>query len=115
MNTQGGTLGIGISDDGDILGIEPDLEYKKQDLDSYQNWLTTLLINTIGSASTSRNVNVRFETIEGKVVCLLDVTRASSAVYAETTKGKEVFYIRTGNTTRILTGSEMVKYIGENF
>jgi len=115
MNTQGGTLGIGISDDGDILGIEPDLDYKKQDLDSYQNWLTTLLINTIGSASTSRNVNVRFETIEGKVVCLLDVTRASSAVYAETTKGKEVFYIRTGNTTRILTGSEMVKYIGENF
>lgn len=115
MNTQGGTLGVGISDDGDVLGIQPDLDYKNQDLDSYQNWISTLLINTIGSASTSRNVNIRFETVEGKVVCLLDVARSTSPAYADTTKGKEVFYTRIGNTTRILTGSEMVKYIEDHF
>lgn len=46
MNSKGGTLGIGISDDGDILGIQTDLDYKKQDLDGYQNWLSTLLMTS---------------------------------------------------------------------
>ena len=35
LNTEGGTLGIGISDDGDITGLQPDLEYKNQDLDAF--------------------------------------------------------------------------------
>ena len=115
MNTEGGTLGIGISDDGDVMGIQSDLDYKKQDLDSYQNWLMTLLLNAIGSASISRNVNIRFATVDGKVVCLLDIARSTTPAYANTVKGKEVFYVRVGNTTRIFTGSEMVKYITDNF
>ena len=27
INSKGGTMGIGISDDGDVLGIQPDLDY----------------------------------------------------------------------------------------
>jgi hypothetical protein len=115
MNTKGGTLGIGISDDGDILGIQPDLDFKHQDLDGYQNWVSTLLINSISSASVSKNVGIRFETVEGEVVCLVDVAASKTPVFADTIKGKEVFYVRTGNTTRVLSGPEMVKYIEEHF
>jgi predicted HTH transcriptional regulator len=49
------------------------------------------------------------------VVCLIDVKKSSSPVYADTIKGKETFYIRVGNTTRILTGAEMVKYAKDHF
>lgn len=111
MNTEGGTLGIGISDDGDILGIQPDLDFKKQDLDGYQNWLSTLFINAMGEANVAKHVNIRFETVGDNVVCLVDVTKAGSPVYANTVKGKEVFYVRVSNTTRVLSGSEMVKFI----
>ncbi len=110
MNSEGGTLGIGISDDGDILGIQPDLDFKQQDLDGYQNWLSTLFMNAMGQAVVAKGVNIRFETVEDRVVCLVDVSKSSSPVYADTIKGKETFYIRVGNTTRILTGAEMVKY-----
>lgn len=115
MNSEGGTLGIGISDDGDILGIQKDLDYKRQDLDGYQNWLSTLLMNAIGQAVVARNTSIRFELAEDRVVCLIDVSPSSSPVYADTVKGKELFYVRVGNTTRILSGSEMVEYISSHF
>ena len=115
MNTEGGTLGIGISDDGDILGLQPDLEFKNQDLDSYHNWLSTMFMNTVGEANVAQFVKIRFETADDKVVCLVDVEKANKAVFADTIKGKEVFYIRVGNTTRILSGSEMINYIEGHF
>lgn len=115
MNSSGGTLGIGISDDGDILGIQPDLDFKKQDLDGYQNWLSTLLMNAIGQAVVAKSVSIRFEPIEDNVVCLIDVKPASSPVYADSLKGKGIFYVRIGNTTRALSGAEMVQYIKDHF
>ena len=115
MNTEGGTLGIGISDDGDILGLQADLEFKNQDLDGYHNWLSTLLMNTIGEANVAKFVKIRFETADDKVVCLVDVEKANKAVFADTVKGKEIFFVRVGNTTRILTGSEMLNYIESHF
>ena len=115
MNTDGGTLGIGVSDDGDILGIQTDLDYKRQDLDGYQNWLSTLLITAMGQAPVAKHVSIRFETVEDHVVCLVDVEPSSVPVYATTVKGKELFYVWVGNTTRIFTGPEMVDFIKHRF
>ena len=111
MNSKGGTLGVGISDDLDVIGIQPDLEFKKQDIDGYQNWLSTLLMNSIGHASVANHVSIRFETVEGAVACLIDVKPDPGFVYADTIKGKDVFYVRVNNTTRILTGVEIVNYM----
>lgn len=115
MNTQGGTLGIGISDDGDILGIQADLDHKRQDLDGYQNWLSTLLMTSLGQAPVAKHVGIRFETVEDHVVCLVDVLPSTTPVFADTVKGNEVFYVRVGNTTRILTGPDMVDYSKHRF
>lgn len=101
--------------DGDILGIQPDLDYKKQDIDGYQNWLSTLFMNALGHAAVAKLVTIRFEPVEEQVVCLVDVSPASRPIYANTVKGDDVFYVRVNNTTRILTGAEMVDYIKEHF
>lgn len=104
MNTAGGTLGIGISDEGDILGIQPDLDFKKQDLDGYINWLSTLLINALGSAFVAKLVSIRPELVEDQVVCLVDVLPAARPVYADTVKG-----ITTSPATRATTMPVMQK------
>lgn len=111
MNSGGGTLGIGITDDGDVTGVQPDLDVKNHDLDGYQNWLTTLFMHSVGEASTATLTGIRFETVGGEVACLVDVKPSGSPVYTKTTKGDEVFYVRVGNTTRQLQGSEMVDYV----
>jgi len=115
MNADGGTLGIGISDDGDILGIQPDLELKGHDLDQYQNWLSSLLMHTIGEAATASLVSIRFETVGSEATCLIDVRASPSEVFAKTTKGPQVFYARVGNTTRIFEGPELVRYIKQHW
>lgn len=111
LNSHGGTLGIGISDDGDIVGIQHDLDLKRQDLDAYQNWLTSLLISSIGAGAVGAHVGIRMEAIQGQVVCLVDVRPSPSPVYASTIKGDSCFYVRVANTTRQLTGPDLVNYI----
>jgi hypothetical protein len=115
LNSQGGTLGIGISDDGDVLGIQADLDVKHQDLDKYQNWLTTVLIHAIGSHQVAAYVDVRFESFGGVVVCLVDVKPSREPAYASSAKGENVFFVRAGNSSRVLAGSEMYSYIKQRF
>jgi len=53
-NAKGGTLLIGVNDQGEIVGLENDLALVKQgDLDRYQLWLTDLLEKTIGKPATT--------------------------------------------------------------
>lgn len=111
LNSAGGTLGIGITDDGDILGLQPDLDFKHQDLDGYQNWLTTLLMTNIGAGVVGAHVSLRIESVESELVCLVDVTPSTSPVYAKTTKGDACFYVRINNTTRLLEGPHIAAYI----
>ena len=111
MNSIGGTLAIGISDSGDILGIQPDLDFKHQDIDAFQNWLTTLLMNSIGSGAVGAHVAIRLEGVGSEIVCLVDVEPSASPVYAKTTKGDACFYVRANNTTRMFEGPEIQNYI----
>ncbi|MCY3669009.1 MAG: ATP-binding protein [Gemmatimonadetes bacterium] len=111
LNTNGGTLGIGITDEGEVFGLQPDLDHKKQDLDSYQNWLTTLLMNNIGAGVVGAYVGLRTERVGSEMVCLVDVAPSPSPVYAKTTKGANCFYVRVNNTTRMLEGPHIVTYV----
>lgn len=111
LNGAGGTLGIGITDDGDISGLQPDLDFKHQDLDGYQNWLTTLLVKNIGGGVVGAHVILRIESVGPEVVCLVDVNPSPSPVFAKTTKGEACFYVRINNTTRLLEGPDVPNYI----
>lgn len=111
LNSSGGTLAIGITDDGDIAGIQPDLDYKHQDLDGYQNWLTGLLVTNIGGGAVGAHTGIRLEAVGSEVVCLIDVSPSPVPVYAKTTKGDACFYVRMNNTTRMLEGPDLPAYI----
>lgn len=49
------------------------------------------------------------------LVALVDVTKSPKPIYANTNKGKEIFYVRAGNTTRILTGGDILAYVSETW
>ena len=115
LNTKGGTLGIGISDDGDITGLQSDLDFKRQDLDGYQNWLTTLLVNSIGAGTVAAHVNFRIESVGSELVCLVDVTPSGSPVYVKTNKSNHCFFVRINNTTRMLEGPNIMTYTDEHW
>lgn len=111
LNTDGGILVIGVTDEGGIVGIEPDLQSKKFDLDRFENALMTIIVNAVGPVAAHR-CKARFESVDGKTICLVDVEPSPAPVYATTDKGTNIFYTRLGNTTRILETPDAVEYIG---
>ncbi len=116
MNSDGGTLLIGVADNGEILGLAPDFKThgKRPNADGFENWLTGLLLEAIGR-DRIRLLRVSFQTIEGKTVCRVDVDRSPRPVYAAGEKGAEAFYVRAGNSTRELSISEVHAYVDEHF
>ncbi|MEI2691691.1 MAG: RNA-binding domain-containing protein [Anaerolineae bacterium] len=114
MNTAGGALLIGVSDEGEVLGLERDFSgLPKKNVDGFENTFNQAFNSMIG-AEWRQYVTVSFEEIDGKTVCLLTVVPASAPVYL-TFKGKEDFYIRTGNSSQPLSVSQATRYIGLNF
>jgi predicted HTH transcriptional regulator len=113
MNGHGGTLLVGVEDDGKVIGLEEDLTiFTKKNTDAWEQWLTQLLIQDFGKAPTA-NVTVRFGTIEDRTVARIDVAPASEPVYTLRTKtGTKgaVFLVRLNNTTQEIDGPEAYAY-----
>jgi predicted HTH transcriptional regulator len=110
LNSEGGTLLIGVAYDCTVLGIEYDLKtIGRNDRDGYEQKLYQLLTNALG-AEFSQYQHVSFEESEGKTVCIVRVEPSPKPVYL-TDKGAKEFYVRVGNTTRPLDVQAAHDYI----
>ncbi len=111
LNTGGGNLIIGVTDNGKIHGLEEDYNsLTRKDRDGFENHFNQVLKNMIG-AEFREYVSVIFETIEEKDVCLVDVLPSPKPVYMQANGDGEEFFIRTGNTTSTLSLSKTQSYI----
>lgn len=113
LNTEGGTLIIGVEDDGSIYGLEPDLALVQNSPDRFDQLLANLITDAIGP-QYNHLIRGRFETVEGKQVYVMDIEKAPEPVYLKGARGKE-FYIRVRTTTRALDPEETVNYIQMNW
>jgi hypothetical protein len=115
MNSEGGTLLIGVADDGSVLGLDADYATMgKKNADAYENWLMTRLFESMDKDRT-RLLRVSFRKIEGKEICRVDVERSRRAVFVREGQGVERLCIRAGNSTRELSVSEAIEYCREHF
>ncbi len=110
MNSGGGTLAIGIADDGEILGIQPDLDLKNMDADRYVNVLTTAIERSLGPLASTQ-ARVQLQEVDGAEVCLIHARASREPIYAKLSKGDQVFFVRVNNSTRVLEGPDLVSYV----
>ncbi len=112
QNADGGTLLIGVDDDGQPTGLENDLSLGKvADHDRFQLWLIDHLQRTLGKTAATR-VTVVFEPIDGIDICRVEVETSDRPVFVDTPKGPRTadFYVRIGNSTRRLLADELLRY-----
>ena len=111
LNTDGGELFIGVSDDSKVLGIENELiKLHKSSKDKFQLHLKTLIKENIGLGS-SNFINLELITINDKEIIHVSCKKSDEPVYI---KDKD-FYIRTGPATDKLEGRELVNYTTSRF
>ncbi len=110
LNSVGGTLLIGVTDNGTIHGIEEDLNsLVRKDRDGFENHINQLLKHAIG-AEFRQYITVSFVAFDSKEVAVIEVDPSPKPVYVKL-NGSEEFFIRTGNTTSPLKLSEVGSYI----
>lgn len=119
-NTQGGTLIIGVSDEGEVLGLAHDMQtLKEADRDHFELHLRNLLSQNIGTVFATNHLQVRFHSIDERDICQVDVSKSSQPIIVKTRDKNgqllQRFYVRNGNASVELEMSEYVAYQKERF
>ncbi len=110
LNTNGGTLVIGVSDEGNPVGIEVD-GFKNEDKMSLH--LVNIVKNRMGLQAMT-NIHFHFEDYEDSRVMVVGCKMSPTPIF---TKDGDVerFYIRTGPSTTELSASQTQEYIKYRF
>ncbi len=118
-NRVGGTLLIGVADDGTIRGLERDYTCLGGNRDRMQLHLTNLVTNHFGQAYRAARIRIGFPEHEGTEVCRIDIDRSPSPVFVTTKDTRDTpaerFFVRSGNSTQELSPSQTAAYIREHF
>ncbi|ROZ88662.1 ATP-binding protein [Gordonia sp. OPL2] len=117
LNASGGTLIVGVDDDGTPLGLDRDYAtLKVPDADRFELWLRDLLTTSLG-ANAAAAVGVAIEDVEvddgpARPVCRLTCAPSPRPVYLRTGKSSAPeFWVRSGNSTRQLTVDQAADYV----
>lgn len=107
LNAKGVTLLIGVSDDGNVTGIEDDFFKTK---DKYLLHFKNLINSKIGSAFYDL-IDYDIFNVPNKKVLKVDCKASKEPCFYEETE----FYVRTNPATDKLVGKSLMEYIKKRF
>jgi hypothetical protein len=110
LNTDGGMVLVGVSDAGDVLGLEADAFESE---DRCRLHFKNLLAQHIGP-EYSRFVRFDLYTLEQGQIGVVECERATRPVFLHH-KGQESFFIRNGPSNVELSISRALKYLQDRF
>jgi predicted HTH transcriptional regulator len=110
LNMNGGTLVVGVADDGEPVGIEAD---KFPDEDKMHLHLVNLVKERIGPTSMM-HIHPRFDDYQGARVLVADCGAAKAPVFVKD-GSIERFYVRTGAATSELSASQTQEFLKQRF
>jgi hypothetical protein len=108
LNSDGGTLLLGVADSGEICGIEAD-EFENSDRCLLH--VKNLLNQHIGAEFSSYIFTTILDCSEGSAV-MLECRPAGAAVFLKIGKNEE-FYVRSGPSSTKLSPSQTLSYMAE--
>jgi len=113
MNKKGGNLLVGVADDGEIIGLNDEIQkFHKESDDKFKQYFFNKLLKTHLSADNFGSITYTLIDIEEKKVLLVECKAATRPVYE---KVDEDFYLRTDPLTIKLSGPELNEYIQKRF
>ncbi|HEY5881894.1 MAG TPA: ATP-binding protein [Nakamurella sp.] len=117
LNSDGGTLLIGVNDAGELVGLANDFTVvRSPDPDRFELWLRDFLATTLGqTAAVQAVVDFNPITVDGvdTYVCRVACPASPRPVYLRPGKGgaQPELWVRIGNSTRKMKVDEAVDYV----
>jgi ATP-dependent Lon protease len=111
MNTDGGTLYVGVSDDGEIAGIEED---RFPNDDKFLLHFGNLFNDKIGRQFT-KYIDYEMIKIDDKSVMKVSCHRSAQPVFLKSNQRQDEFYVRHGPSSVELSMSEFNAYAKDRF
>jgi hypothetical protein len=107
LNSDGGDLLIGISDDGEIKGIENELnKFDKDSIDNFLKRFRNNLVKYFGKGIYPL-IDQKIVNVDGKIIFQITCIPTSDPVFMDEDK----FFVRTNPATDSLTGKKQYEYI----
>jgi hypothetical protein len=110
MNSEGGTLLVGVKDNGDILGIELD-EFPNED--KYLLHFSNLINDRIGKQFIDQ-IQYALKTVDAEKILRVDCKPSSVPVFLKD-NDREEFFVRNGPSSVQLATSEVLEYSRKHF
>ena len=107
LNTSGGILMIGVSDDGSIYGVD---ENAFDNRDKMNLHLTHMISSKIGDEFFPYISFRLIDMEDGKAIIRVDCSKCKKPVFLKDGKTEE-FYVRSGPSSVELIGSNLVNYV----
>jgi len=111
LNTDGGILLVGISDDGEVVGIELD---DFPSIDKFLLHFKNLIKDKIG-LEFIHLIKYKIVTCKGKNLLRVDCKQSNKPVFLKTSSQKEEFYVRSGPSSDKLEGNQLIRYVEDRF
>ena len=109
LNREGGTLVIGVDDDGNILGLEKDIKtLSKPNLDGFELHLRQIIKKYLGD-NFEKYLDMTFPKIENKNICVIKISKSGKPVFVNF-DGDERFFVRNGNSSIPKSRQEQSEY-----
>lgn len=110
LNTDGGTLLIGVADDGTVVGLEKDYHtLRSKNRDGFERFLMDLVARHLGAAVCPL-LHVVFQRVADHEVCRVTVEAAPKPVFVQDGDRSHLF-VRAGNATRELDARQAVLHV----
>jgi uncharacterized protein with ParB-like and HNH nuclease domain len=119
-NGEGGKLLIGVTDEGDILGLDSDYNtFKEPNKDNFELHLRNIVNNAFGKEFATTRLTINFPVLNDLEVCDIDIKAGLNPLYCDTTDKNgginKKFYVRSGNTSQEFDIQETASYISKRF
>ena len=116
LNSNGGLILIGVSDRGEVMGLERDINILtkgRNNEDGLRLTITDIISQKLKHAH--EGIRISFEDFQGKRVCAIIVPKSSEPAYYVNENRRTEFYYRLENSKRQLDIEEAVQYISRHF
>ena len=109
LNTEGGTLLIGVADNARVVGLKQDMaSLQKPKNDDYILYLHNILFDVLGNDLGSC-IDIAIVRLRDKDICRVAIRKSPRPVYVKEGQN-ELFFVRVGNSSKSLPLKAAIEY-----